>query len=326
MIDAILQTKLHPPLTGSASLVQRQRLLDRLDRTFHCKLAVVAAPAGYGKSTLALAWKERLEQPVAWLSLDEDDNDPRRFITYVVAALNYILPEFGTDLLHLLSTAGQELPIESISTVFLNQLSKLEMPTVLVLDDYHVLELPAIHEIVAYWLEHLPPALHLLLVSRSQPDLPLSRLRAGGQLVEIDQQALRFTRQETDDWLRRIQGIMLTDDEVNTLTKHTEGWPAGICLAALSLQDAEDRSRFVATFSGSNRLVVDYLVDEVLDQRSPETREFLLKTSILDRLTGSLCDALLQEPDQETGDSGQRMLEKLDATGLFILPLDNERR
>lgn len=323
----LLRTKIDvPPL--QPSLVPRPHLVKRLNRSLQPghKLTLLSAPAGYGKSTLILDWLGRQQEKVAWLSLDKNDNDPRRFLTYVVAALKHALPDFGADLLRLLQTPGQEPALEPVSTILLNQLAGIPTPVIFVLDDYHVIEAAAIHETLTYWLDHLPANIHLAITSRSEPNLPLSRLRARGQLIELNLNALQFTLQETEHYLRRTMGLDLSDAAVETLAERTEGWPAGLQLAAISLQDAADPSRFVAMYSGTARLVFDYLADEVLAHRSPEMRDFLLQTSILDRFCAPLCDAVLKTAGGQPPPLSQQILEELDTTHLFIMPLDDQRR
>jgi LuxR family maltose regulon positive regulatory protein len=327
MPSHLLHTKLNvPPLPPS--LVPRPHLIERLNQSLQLghKLTLLSAPAGYGKSTLILDWLKGQQNRVAWLSLDKNDDDPRRFLIYVVAALNHALPDFGADLLRLLQTPGQAPALEPASTIALNELAALEIPIILTLDHYQVIEATAIHGTLSYWLDHLPANLHLVITSRNEPNLPLSRLRARGQLIELNLQALRFTLQETDRYLRHIMGFDLSEEGVKTLAERTEGWAAGLQLAALSLQDAANPADFVASFSGSNRMVFDYLADEVLAQQPPEIRGFLLQTSILDRLSASLCDAVLETVDQQPPIPSQQILEEIDATGLFLLPLDNDRR
>ncbi len=227
MLGDLLHTKFYvPPL--QRSFVPRPRLIERLDQGLQRghKLFLLTAPAGYGKSTLVLQWLETKQRPIAWLSLDNNDDDPRRFLTYVVAALNYSLPDFGEEIFGLLRTAGQEVALQTVSTIILNQLAGLETTIILVLDDYHVISAPAVHEILALWLDHLPPNLHLVMTSRHEPELPLSRLRARGQLTEINSQSLRFTVQETDTYLRKTKRFKLSEEDVITLAERTEGRPA----------------------------------------------------------------------------------------------------
>jgi LuxR family maltose regulon positive regulatory protein len=328
MDTPLLTTKLHiPPLR--TNLVPRQRLTQRLDEALRLghRLLLVCAPAGFGKTTLLTEWIGGA-LPVAWVSLDKGDSDPTRFWAYLLAALHGVWPGVGRQagaLLH----APQPPPIEAVVTVLLNDIvaaSRAESaeapPCVLILDDYHLVQNPAIQQGLAFLLDHLPPRMHLLVSSRADPPLPLASLRARGQLTELRTEDLRFSAEEVAAFLQRVMRISLSADAVATLETRTEGWIAGLQLAALSLQrrSAAQIAEFVGAFSGSHRLVEDYLVEEVLKQQPDPVQRFLLETSILERLTAPLCDAV-------TGrDDGQALLASLDKANLFLVPLDDERR
>ena len=316
----LLATKLFVP-PARAHLVLRQRLLDRLQRGLQGKLTLISAPAGFGKSTLLSAWVARCGRPAAWLSLDERDSDLTRFLTYLVAAVQTIAPAVGHGVLPVLQ-APQPPPAESILTVLLNEMSTLPDNVVLVLDDYHALDAQPVDQALTFLLEHLPPQLHLVIATREDPSLPLARLRARGDLHELRTSDLRFTPAEATEFLNAAMGLRLAPEDIAALDDRTEGWIAGLQLAALSMQGQHDATRFIQSFTGSHHFVLDYLVAEVLDRQPASVQTFLLRTSILDRLSGPLCDAVLQDPAA----SGQATLEYLEHANLFIVPLDDERR
>jgi LuxR family maltose regulon positive regulatory protein len=320
MSTLILSTKLYIP-PPPAKAVPRLRLTVQLNEGLHRKLTLVSAPAGFGKTTLVSAWAAASGQQVAWLSLDTGDNDPARFLTYLTAALRTVAPQVGTGVLRALQ-APQPPPAEAVLTALLNDLAALADPIVLVLDDYHVIEAPAVDQALAFLLEHLPPQMRLLIATREDPPLPLARLRARAQLTELRVTDLRFTPAEAADFLNETMGLTLAADDIAALDARTEGWIAGLQLAAISLQGHQAPGSFVRSFTGSHRFVMDYLVEEVLQQQPEPVQTFLLHTSILDRLCGPLCDTMLGERTT----SGQAMLEYLEHANLFIIPLDNERR
>lgn len=332
MITPILATKLHaPPLRPD--IVLRVHLIDRLDEDlchglgFSRKLTLISAPAGFGKTTLISAWIAGCEQPTAWLSLDEEDSDPARFLTYLIAAMQTIVPQVGEALLGTLQSP-QPPPAEVILTTLVNDLITIPDNLVLVLDDYHMIDAPQVDEALTFLIDHLPPQMHLVIATREDPPLPLARLRARGQLTELRADDLRFTLDETVEFLCRVMGLTLSTEDVAALEARTEGWIAGLQLAALALQGTrsvqgrEDTTNFIQSFSGSHRYVMDYLVEEVLHQQPEHVQIFLLRTSILDRLCGSLCDAVLLDGS----DAGHATLEYLEQANLFLVPLDNERR
>lgn len=335
MAVQIVQTKLYPPKARS-NLVPRQHLIARLnagliDQTgrFLRKLTLISAPAGYGKTTLVAQWLEDLESNVgskklgvAWLSLDEGDNDPIRFWSHCFSALQKASPSVtGIPLAGLQSP--QPPPIESVLTTLINEsTADAEGPgaSLLVLDDYHVIASKRVHDGVTFLLEHLPENAHMILTTRSKPPLPLSLLRARGQLVELNADSLRFSSEEASIFLNDLMGFDLPTAELTRLSTMTEGWISALQLAALSMKQREPPHEFVAAFSGSHRYIADYLAEEVLNHQSEYLRRFLLQTSILDRLSGALCAAVTGQTNS------QSILEQLEVDNLFIIPLDEERR
>ncbi|MGF9755771.1 LuxR C-terminal-related transcriptional regulator [Microvirga sp. 0TCS3.31] len=324
MSHPLIETKLFLP-SPRPGLVPRPRLRQRLDQGLGAKLMLVSAPAGFGKSTLLVDWlASAATRPgaapltAAWLALDPADNDPSRFWRYVVAALRTASPDIGDDALALLRDS-QPPPVEMALTTLLNELAAAETDTVLVLDDYHVIDASAVHDGMAFLLAHLPARLHLVLATRSDPPLPLSRLRARGDLVEVRAVDLRFTGEEASSYLNGAMGLALEPDDVHALEGRTEGWIAALQLAALSMAGREDVSGFIAGFTGDDRYVVDYLVEEVLQRLPAHVQDFLLRTSVLDRMNGSLCNAV-------TGQDGCRaVLEGLERDNVFVIPLDDRR-
>jgi LuxR family transcriptional regulator, maltose regulon positive regulatory protein len=316
----ILFTKLFLP-PARPNTVHRPRLIDRLIEGVHRKLVLISAPAGFGKTTLLSEWAADSKQPVAWLSLDEGDSDPARFLTYLISALQTIQPKVGVGVLEVLQTP-QLPPIEGLLTTLLNDLTTLSDPSILVLDDYHVLDSQPVDKSLAFLLDHLPPQLHLVIATREDPHLPLARYRAKSHLVELRAADLRFTPAEAADFLNRVMLLSLTENDIAALETRTEGWIAGLQLAALSMQGYSDAASFIQSFTGSHHFVLDYLIEEVLHQQPESIQNFLLGTSILDRLCGPLCDAVVCSPTA----SGQDTLEYLEHANLFVVPLDNERR
>ncbi|MFC6159863.1 LuxR C-terminal-related transcriptional regulator [Kribbella jiaozuonensis] len=311
MAGPLVETKLYRP-RSRAGLVHRPRLDERLLRKDGTGLTLVAAPAGFGKTTLVSAWAA---DDAAWVSLEESDQDPVTFWTYVLTALDRAAPGIAEDALALLQ-AGPA-PIETVLTGVLNELSVLPGEIDLVLDDYHLADGLEISRGMTYLLDHLPPQLHLLISTRADPALPLSRLRTRGELVEVRAADLRFTLEEVDSY---FTGMGLDAAAIATLEERTEGWIAALGLAALSLRGRSDASGFIDDFAGDDRYVVDYLVDEVLDRQPEQVRRFLLETSVVNRLTGPLCDAVTGQP------GGRAMLESLERQNLFVVPLDDRRQ
>ncbi len=333
MSGALLSSKLYlpPPRAGA---IPRPYLMARLDEGMSCPLTLIAAPAGYGKTTLISDWAihRRRGTRVAWLSLDNGDNDIARFLTYLVAALQTVVPDLGAIAPALLQSS-QSPALEVALTALINDLTPSTTPVALILDDYHLIETPAIHEALTFLLEHWPPALHLFIASRVDPPLPVTRLRARGQLIELHLSDLRFTPEEAAEFFDRILDRKLTTADITVLASRTEGWVAGLQLAAVSMQGRPDLRYFIRSFTGSNRFVFDYLAEEVFQRQSADVQDFLLRTSILKQLTAPLCDAVLnlsvdtQDRAAELSHtiSSQVVLEYLDRSNLFIVPLDDER-
>jgi LuxR family maltose regulon positive regulatory protein len=320
MFPSILSTKLYFPVVRT-NIVSRPRLVAHLAEGVTRPLTLVSAPAGFGKTTLLSEWRTSDmggEFKICWLSLDNDDNDLPRFLTYLVAALGNIKTGIGASLLAALQSS-QHPPFPLILTSLINDLNALTDPCVLVLDDYHVVTSTSIHNVIIYLLDHLPAQMHLVILTRADPPLPLSRLRARNQLIEIRVADLQFTTEEASVFLNQIMELDISHEDVAALETRTEGWIAGLQLAALSMQRREDLHSFLPAFTGSHHYIVDYLINEVLNCQPDHVREFLLKTSVLDRMTASLCEAITEHGD------GQEMLEKLERDNLFVVPLDDER-
>ena len=316
----LLQTKLYVPRLRR-TLVARPRLSERLSHGAESKLTLISAPAGFGKTTLLAEWLAAAsadERSTAWLSLDQADNQPVSFWTYLITALQTAASEVGASALSLLQEP-QPPPIQTVLTTLLNELGAAPNDIVLVLDDYHAIDAPDIQDGMAFLLEHLPQRIHLVIATRADPALPLARLRARGELAEIRAADLRFTPDEAAAYLNEVMGLALTARDVAALEGRTEGWIAALQLAALSMQGRDDVAGFIAGFAGDDRYIVDYLIEEVLQRQSEDVRNFLLQTSILSRLSGPLCDAVTRR------DGGKAMLEALDRGNLFLVPLDDRR-
>jgi LuxR family maltose regulon positive regulatory protein len=319
-VEQLLTTKIYIPKTRP-DLVSRPRLLKQLNDGLHCKLTLVSAPAGFGKTTLVSEWVTNCKRPVAWLSLDREDSHPRRFLGYLVTALQTISAEVGGGILGALQSQ-QSAPTESTLTILLNEIAAIPDDFIFILDDYHVLDAKPVDDLITFLLEHLPPQMHLVITTREDPNLPLARLRARGQLAELRVKDLRFTLSEAAGFINQVIGLDLSEENIAALETRTEGWIAGLQLAAISMRGHKDISNFIESFTGSHHFVLDYLVEEVLLQQSESVQTFLLCTSILERLCGPLCDALLLDPSVP----GQKTLEYIEQANLFLVPLDNERR
>jgi LuxR family maltose regulon positive regulatory protein len=319
MPASLLATKLHFPQVRSNS-VPRPRLIKILERGLQGPLTLISAPAGSGKTTLMGEWRARPECkiPIVWLSLDSADNDPLRFLTYLTASIESASPMLTHSIAPLFQSP-QPPPPEIIIISLLEALSALTGDLILALDDYHVITNITVHETLNRILEYSPSNFHLVILTRADPPLPLARLRVRNQLTEIRAHDLRFTVDEVSAFLSQTMCLMLSQEQISTLEAHTEGWIAGLQLAALSMQGRGDVDEFVATFTGSHHFVLDYLVEEVLSLQSEKTRDFLLRTSILERMNAPLCNALTGAND------GQSMLEELERSNLFVVGLDNER-
>ena len=315
----ILATKLYVP-TPRPKIVLRPRLIEQMNKGLHRKLTLISAPAGSGKTTLVSEWIVSCKRPVAWLSLDEADNDSTRFLTYLIMAVQTVFPNVGAEVLRMLQSA-QPPQIESLLTILLNEVYTIPDPVILILDDYHVIENKVVGDALIFLLEHMPPKMHLVITTREDPSLPLARLRARDQLTELRATDLRFADTEAAEFLNQIMGLSLSAEDIAALEARTEGWIAGLQLAAISMQGHKDAGSFIKSFTGSNQFVLDYLIEEVLRQQSENIQAFLLRTSILDRMSGPLCDAVLLD----SSTLGQETLERLEHNNLFIIPLDNER-
>ena len=322
MPDKLLRTKLFIP-SPRPNLISRPHLLARLTQGLHLghKLTLISAPAGFGKTTLTSEWLAAGASSATWLSLDDGDNDPVRFLTYLTAALQIAVPDIGAGILAALQSP-QPPSTESVLTTLLNEITAdpKRQAITLVLDDYHLLDSQEVHKALTFLVDHLPPQMHLVITTREDPQLPLPRLRARGQLTELRVADLRFTPEEAAAFLNQAMGLNLPAEEVAALEERTEGWIAGLQMAALSMRGRADTAAFIQAFTGSHHFILDYLIAEVLEQQPQRVQTFLLKTSILDRLTGPLCETITGEQ------GGRQMLEYLQQANLFIVPLDDERR
>jgi len=329
----LLKTKLYIPPTKS-DLLERPRLVNRLLEGLDGKLTLISAPAGFGKTTLLTSWIHSKEEkirsssslpPSAWISLDEGDNDPVRFVSYLITALRKIQPEVGGSTFYIMQTPNLP-PAEILLVSLINELSEIRNKFMVILDDYHVIIDERVHSIINFLLENQPPQMHLVISSRADPPWPYARLRGRGEINEIRVNELRFTPEESADFLNDVMGLELSPEDISALEDRTEGWIAGLQMAALSIQGRKRTQGdhavtvFVKAFAGSNRFVLDYLLEEVLNQQTSEIQAFLLQTSILERMTASLCDDVTQRDDS------QELLAQLEQANLFLMPLDDERR
>ncbi|NQT74708.1 MAG: hypothetical protein HQ553_18375 [Chloroflexi bacterium] len=321
---SLLQTKLFAPLVPP-ELVSRPRLIERFEAGLHRKLTLVSAPAGFGKTTLLTEWvhqhreDSQVQMPVGWISLDKDDNDPSRYWTYYVEALQMIHPDMGRSVIDMIQSP-QPQPVESFLTSLINELNIRTEPFVLILDDYHMIENETIHHAMTFLLEHMPPQMHLVISSRVDPPLPLALLRGRGQLNQFSATDLRFTFGETEAFFNEVMKLGLSKLGVKVLENRTEGWVASLQMAAISMRGHNDIQKFIYSFSGSQRYVLDYLTEEVFTQQPADVQSFLLETSILDRLTAPLSNAVTKRND------AMEKLDYLEAANLFLVPLDDERK
>ena len=305
-------------------MVFRPRLIERLNEGL-CqehgngqKLTLISAPAGFGKTTLLSEWIPGCKRLVAWLSLDEGDNDLTRFLVYIVSAMQTIVPSLGDKIMGMLQSP-QPPPTESILTGLLNEIAAIPNDFIFILDDYHLIDAQTIDNVLTFLIEHMPQQMHLVITTREDPNLPLARLRVRSQLTELRIADLRFTPSEAAEFFNQSMGLNLSVEDISALEARTEGWIAGLQLAALSLRGQKDVSGLIQTFAGDHRYIVDYLVEEVLQRQPASIRDFLLQTAILDRLNGSLCDAV-------TGQKNSReRLEALQRGNFFLIPLDDRR-
>ncbi len=319
MAAALIATKMSVPRVGQA-LVARPRLRELLADALHARLTLVSGPAGFGKTTLVAGWLEEVRRAgdaLAWVSLDASDDDPERFWRYVVTALERASPGLLPDAVELSGAAA--VPSDRVVAALINELASTTVDVWLVLDDYHTVRSRQVHEGMALLLDNVAPSTHVVIITRADPDLALARWRVRRELVEVRVADLRFTLAETEMFLNDVSDLNLSGSDIEALGQRTEGWVAALQLAALSLRDRDEPSAFISRFAGNDKYVVDYLVDEVLAHQSSDVREFLLRTSVLDRLTGSLCDALTGRED------GRMMLESLERANLFLFPLDDQR-
>jgi LuxR family maltose regulon positive regulatory protein len=316
----LLVTKLNiPPLR--LPLVTRTRLLERLETCLNYSLILVSAPAGFGKTTLLSEWirGSKPPTPTAWLSLEAADDYPHQFWEYFIATLRTLQSDIGAMTLELLH-ASQPMPLESVLAPMINDLTGIKQDFLLVLDDYHFIQSESVHSGVNFLLEHLPPRLHLVIATRADPPLPLAHFRGKGTMLEIGADDLRFTSEEAFSLLRELGAPVLSPENVKTLNDKAEGWAVGLKMAILSLRGEKDIPGFISGFTGTQRYIMDYLIEEVLQRQTPEVRDFLLKTSVLDRLNGPLCDAITGRND------GQETLVSLEKANLFLVPLDESRQ
>ena len=314
----MLLTKLHIPPIGN-SIIQRSELYEKLNQGLTRKLLLISAPAGFGKSTLLSDWIHHQKIPTAWFSLDKADNDPVEFLSYVIAGIQTICNDFGQSALSLLKSSNES-SLESITGLLINDILKIEKDFFFVLDDFHVLSNNEIFKIVSLLLDRSPENIHVVISTRSDPSLPLARLRSKHQMVELRSTDLRFSTNDIFELFNKKLKCRLSLDDINSLEQKTEGWIAGLQLMALTLQNREDVSRFIQDLKGDNRYIMDYLMEEVLKLQSDDIRDFLLQTSVLEQMSGSLCNAVLSRTDSAS------MLEMLDKNNMFIVSLDNERQ
>lgn len=317
-VRPLLTTKLFiPPVRGG--LVTRPRLTQRFANNTPRKLTLISAPAGFGKTTLSSCWLTQQNTPVAWISLEKSENDPVLFFSYFLTALHQINGKIGRTGLDMLQSS-ELLDYQTLIISLINDLIQINQSLILVLDDYHLIEAQEIHDVLTLLIENQPPQLHLTIISRTEPPLPIAKLRAKNQLVEVGSQDLRFTPAEAAQFLNELMQLNLSLDDVAELEKHTEGWITGLQLTALSLKNAPSAASLIKHISGDDRFIADYLIDEVLSAQSSEIQHFLLHTSILNQLNASLCDALLQI------NNSQVILETIEKSNLFVIPLDNSRQ
>lgn len=319
MSSDLLQTKLFVPQLRP-SLVPRPQIIEKLNQGLSGKLTLISAPAGFGKTTVVNEWAMAVDMPTVWLSLDEEDSDPIRFWRYFIAGLQTIHAGFDEQVLHLFEHAPPP-PLKTAVTTLINEISQFPDHIIFVLDDYHLIRSETVHDALAYLLERQPLQLHLVITTREDPPIPLPRWRARGELTEIRERDLKFTPTETTALLNDTLGLNLTTEQIAKLGRKTEGWVSGLQMAALALRERPDIDQFVDDFTGSNRFILDYLIEEVFRQQPADVRTFLLQTAVLEQLTAPLCDAIM---DQE-GHS-QAMLERLEQANLFLISLDQSRQ
>ncbi|PZD96526.1 LuxR family transcriptional regulator [Paenibacillus sambharensis] len=320
MPNPIIATKFYIPAPGPRTVIRR-RLTERLSKGLHRRLSLISAPAGYGKTTLVSEWLTDCGRPAVWLSLEPGDNDFTRFITYMIFALQTITDHIGEGVLAVLQSPQPE-PAESILTALLNELQNIPDPFILVLDDYHEASSEGIDNALSFLIDHLPKQMHLVLTTREDPSLSLPRLRARDQLTELRAADLRFTLNEAEVFFNHVMDLDLSTEHIAGFQSRIEGWAAGLRLAAISIEEDHDADRLLQSYSGNHLYVLDYLAEEILQRQPMAVQDFLLQTSLLDRMCGSLCDDLMLNSEV----SGKEMLLDLTRKNLFIIPLDTERR
>jgi LuxR family maltose regulon positive regulatory protein len=318
MESSLISTKIYKPFT-QPNIVIRERLLEMLNCGLKRKLTLIAAPAGFGKTTLLTEWSSTINLPSAWVSLDSGDNDPKRFLSYCLSALKTLQPEFGENTLSIINSA-QVTNAETIITTFINEINSDLKESVLILEDYHLVDSPLVHNAIIFLLEHLPLNIHLYIACRHDPPFPLSKMRLRKQLCEIREADLRFTKEEAKIFFKKTMNLDLTDEEISVLEEKTEGWIASLQLAALAMQGRKDIHKFIKDFSGSHNYIVEYLTEEVLIHLDTNLQEFLLYTSILEKFSSPLCDAVIG------GSESQHILDYLDKSKLFLVPLDEHKK
>ena len=317
MTAPLLQTKLFLPQPRTG-LVQRPRIIDKMNEGLERRLTLVSAPAGFGKSTMLIEWARTTGNKVTWLSIDDSDNDLKRFFIYLILAIQKINPSLGQDVLPVLQAADNP-RMEHLLTILINDITEVDDEFTLILDDYHLIENQDIHNGLQFLIDHVPPNMHLVIASRVDPPIPMTRLRARDQVTEIRSRDLRFNQSETHAYLNDQMGLNLAQADISALHKRTEGWITALHLAALSMQNRDDKHDFIAAFSGGHHYIIDYLVSEVLSHQSEAIQNFLLRSSILDRFSAPLCNAVLEISDSKT------LIQHLNQTNLFLISLDDER-
>ncbi len=318
MDTPLLATKLFVP-QPRPGLVARPRLVERLSDALNSGLALVSAPAGFGKTTAVVQWAlQSKDASVAWVSLDDGDNDPARFWDYFIAGIKKFNPVAG-DAASFVLHSDQSFTFETVLTSLINDMADITKDLIVVLDDYHLIKSDAIHAAMAFLLDHMPPRVHLIIATRADPPLPLPHLRGRGTLVEVVADDLRFTDEEAARLLKEMLGAPLSAEQTATMNAHTEGWVVGLKMAALSMRGEKDIDALISGFTGSHRYVMDYLLEEVLKRQTDEVRDFLMTTSVLERMTGPLCDYITERI------RGREILLELDRAQLFLVPLDDTR-
>ena len=313
----MIATKLHIPLT-SVNLVHRPHLFEKLKKGLHRKLILISAPAGFGKTTALSDWIEKTKIPTAWYSIDSRDNDPTEFLSYIIAGIRKIKSDFGESSQKLLN-APVKSNIESIVGLLINDTIKIEDDFILVLDDFHLINSIEIFEIVKFLMEHMPRQMHIVISTRSDPQLHIARLRSQNELIEIRLADLSFKANDISVFFNKKLKLGLSIDDVYSLESKTEGWIAGLQLAALSMRNRDDVTEFITSFTGDNRFIMDYLIEEVLNMQADDVKDFLLRSSVLEQISGPLCNTVLGI------DNSQATIEYLDKNNMFIIPLDNKR-